>query len=224
MELNYFDLVASIIILMLGLKGIVNGFFKEAFGLLGIVGGIFVASRMGNEVGQYLSDSFFKFENSAAIGFTGFLVTLASFWVLMLVLGFAFKKLSSMSGLGPVDKVLGFIFGASKFFLIAAVIAHAAYNIKAVKSTIDSNMQTSVLFPILVETGSFIMKLDPVEISDEINETIDENVDVLKEKVQEKIDESTQEIVNEVKEQIKQQVEQNLTNISQKIEMTRDEN
>jgi membrane protein required for colicin V production len=31
MEINYFDLVASIIILLLGLKGILNGFFKEVY-------------------------------------------------------------------------------------------------------------------------------------------------------------------------------------------------
>ena len=219
MELNYFDLVAAIIILMLGLKGIINGFFKEVFGLLGIVGGIFVASRMGNQVGQYLSDIFFKFESNAAIGFTGFIATLASFWILMIILGFAFKKLSHMSGLGPMDKVLGFVFGASKFFLIAAVIAHAAYNIKAIKSTIDSNMQTSVLFPILVDTGSFIMKLDPIEMSDEINETIDENVNTVQGKVDETINNATQDIVNEVK----QRVEQNLTKMSQNIESIKEE-
>ena len=72
MEYSYFDIIATIIILFLGLKGIINGFFKELFGLLGIIGGIFIASRLGNEVGEYLSDMIFKFENSAAINFTGF--------------------------------------------------------------------------------------------------------------------------------------------------------
>ena len=199
MEYSYFDIIASIIILFLGLKGILNGFFKELFGLLGIVGGIFIASRLGNDVGQYLSDMIFKFQNSAAINFTGFLVTLAIFWLFMILVGFIFKKLSKMSGLGPVDKILGFIFGAGKFFLIAAVIAHAAYNIKAVKSSIDSTMKNSVLFPVLVKTGSFIMKLDPVEITDDINTSIDES----KEVIQNKIEKSTQKIVEDTKEEIK---------------------
>lgn len=217
MELNYFDIVASIIILLLGLKGIINGFFKEVFGLLGIVGGIFVASRVGDEVGQYISDMIFKFENSAAISFTGFLATLAVFWLLMLAIGFTFKKLSSMSGLGPVDKILGFIFGASKFFLIAAVIAHAAYNIKAVKSTIDGTMQNSILFPILVEAGGLIMKIDPVDISDEIDATLDENKKAMQEKIQETIENSTLDIVNEAKEQIKEQLEQNNSDIAEEV-------
>jgi len=72
MEFNYFDLVASIIILLLGLKGILNGFFKEIFGLIGIIGGIFIASRFGSDVGNYLNDLIFNFTNEGAVSFTGF--------------------------------------------------------------------------------------------------------------------------------------------------------
>ncbi len=209
MEFNYFDIVASIIILLLGLKGIINGLFKEVFGLIGIVGGIFLASRVGDTVGQYISDLIFNFENSAAISFTGFLFTLAIFWLLMILIGLIFKKLSLLSGLGPIDKILGFVFGASKFFLIAAVIAHAAYNIKAVKSSIDDSMNTSVLFPILVATGGFIMKLDPVGVTNDVNASIDVNAQAMQKKVNDTIDNSSLKIVNEAKQKIKEKTEAN---------------
>ena len=204
MEFNYFDIVVTAIILLLGLKGILNGFFKELFGLVGIIGGIFIASRLGDDIGQYLSDLIFKFENSSATSFTGFVATLAFFWLLMIAVGYAFKKLSHMSGLGVYDKILGFVFGASKFFLIAAVIAHAAYNIKAVKSTIDSTFENSVVFPILVSTGSVIMKLDPVEISDDINATIDKASDAVTSKAETAITKTAQEKVEEIKEELKE--------------------
>lgn len=207
MEFNYFDIIAAIIILLLGLKGIINGLFKELFGLIGIVGGIFIASRVGDTVGQYISDLVFKFENSAAISFTGFLFTLAIFWLLMIIVGLIFKKLSLLSGLGPVDKILGFLFGASKFFLIAAVIAHAAYNIKAIKSSIDNSMSTSILFPVLVATGGFIMKLDPVELTNDINTSIDESAKAMQDKINNTIDNSSLKIVNEAKQKIKEQIE-----------------
>lgn len=201
MEFNYFDLIVSIIILLLGLKGIINGFFKEVFGLIGIIGGIFIASRFGDSVGEYLSDLIFSFDNNSAISFTGFLATLAAFWLLMIVIGLIFKKLSSLSGLGAIDKILGFIFGASKFFLITAVIAHAAYNIKAVKSVIDdTDLQSSKLFPILVRTGSFIMKLDPVEISNDINATTES----IQNKAQSIIKKSTKSIADDTIKQIQE--------------------
>jgi len=204
MEINYFDLVAAVIILLLGLKGIINGFFKEIFGLVGIIGGIFVASRIGESVGTQLNTLIFNFTSPAAVSFLGFLTTLSLFWLLMVLVGFIFKKLSSLSGLGPIDKILGFIFGASKFFLIAAVIAHAAYSIKAVKSTIDSNMSNSILFPIMVETGAFIMKMDPVGMSADINKTIEESTDALQKKTQEIVENVTQEKLQEIEKNLKE--------------------
>lgn len=203
MEFNYFDLIVSIIILFLGLKGIVNGFLKEVFGLIGIIGGIFIASRLGDSVGKFLSDLIFNFDNNSAISFTGFLATLVVFWLIMIVVGLMFKKLSSLSGLGALDKILGFIFGVSKFFFIAAVIAHATYNIKTVKSILDdTSLKNSMLFPILVETGSVIMKLDPVEISDDIDKTTKS----FQNKAQDVISKSTKTIAEDVKKQLKDSI------------------
>jgi len=206
MEINYFDIVATIIILLLGLKGIINGFFKELFGLIGIIGGLFIASRFGDSVGEYLNNLIFNFSSPSAVSFLGFLTTLAIFWLLMILIGYTFKKLSSMSGLGPIDRILGFVFGASKFFLIAAVIAHAAYNIKAVKSTLDSVMQTSILFPIMVESGAFIMKIDPVGLSEDINTTIEQGSEAIKERTETLISESTQEEIQKIQDQLQEQM------------------
>lgn len=208
MEINYFDIVAAVIILLLGLKGIINGFFKELFGLIGIIGGLFIASRIGDDVGTYLNTLIFNFSSPSAASFLGFLATLALFWLLMILLGYAFKKLSSLSGLGPIDRICGFIFGASKFFLIAAVIAHAAYNIKAVKTTLDSVMETSILFPIMVESGGFIMKIDPVSLSEDINATIEDSTQAIKEKTDELINENVKEEIQKIKDQLKEQISQ----------------
>ncbi len=204
MEFNYFDIVAAIIILLLGLKGILNGFFKEVFGLIGIIGGIFIASRVGNVVGHYLSNMIFKFSNESAINFTGFLVTLALFWMLMIFIGFTFKKLSSLSGLSPIDRIFGFIFGAGKFFLIAAVIAYAVYNVKAIRSTLDSALKTSVLFPILVETGAYIMKIDPTHITKDINTTIAQTDKNMQKKAEDNVTQSALNKIDEIKKKLEE--------------------
>ncbi|SFV50061.1 Colicin V production protein [hydrothermal vent metagenome] len=148
MDLNYFDIVVGSIILLLGLKGIINGLFKEFFGLVGIVGGVFIASRLSESVGKSLSDLIFHFENSAAINFTGFLVVLATFWVAMIAVGHLLKKLSALSGLGIVDRIFGFIFGAGKFFFILSIISYALYNVKTIRINLEKPLKNSILFPI----------------------------------------------------------------------------
>lgn len=212
MEFSYFDVIVSILVLFLGLKGILNGFFKEIFGLIGIIGGIFIASRVGNSVGKLINDSVLKFQNDAAVSFTGFLVTLALFWLFMIGIGIIFKKLSSASGLGIFDKLLGFVFSTSKFFLIASVILYSTYNIKAMRTNLDSMMKNSLLFPILVETGSFIMKLDPIEISNEINSTIEKNSQILEENITKNIEDNALKIVEDTKKKLDMRSEENLSN------------
>jgi membrane protein required for colicin V production len=194
MEFNYFDLVITVIILFLGLKGIINGFFKEVFGLVGIIGGIFIASRFGDDVGEYLNNAIFMFQSQSAISFTGFLATLFVFWLIMIVIGLTFKKLTSMSGLSPLDRFFGFIFGASKFFLIASVIAHSLYNINSIKKTLDPMMEHSVLFPIMTETGAFIMKLDPVILKTDL----EKGVKSAQESIKNSTDTLTNNVVNDM--------------------------
>ena len=82
------------------------------------------------------------------------------------------------------------------------------YNINAVKSSVSGFMENSVLFPILVETGGFIMKIDTTEITEDINATIDEATEGVKEAVEEQVQEAvenaTQEIVDDAKAQIQE--------------------
>ena len=212
-NINYFDIVVGVVVLLLGLKGILNGFFKEFFGLLGIIGGIFIASRMSSEVGQIASDLIFKFDNQSAIDFTGFLITLAAFWLIMIFFGIIFKKFANASGLGPIDKLFGFIFGSAKFFLIAAVIVYAMNNIKAIAKNIEPMMQNSILFPVMVEVGGIIMKIDPSEVNESIKEQTKEVSDAIKEQTQEvkeKIEQSSDKLIDDGAKELIDDVKKNI--------------
>lgn len=208
MEFSIFDLIVGSIILLLGLKGILNGFFKELFGLIGIVGGIFIASRVASDVGGFLSDSIFKFDSPAAINFLGFLSTLAVFWGAMIFAGIVFKKFSKLSGLGLVDRVFGFILGSGKFFFIASVIIYSVYNFKAIRENFD--MEGSFMFPVLVETGRIIMHIDGESIANDINETIDDSLEKAKDVMSDEATKKILEVANEEKEALIKTVETKL--------------
>lgn len=209
MDFSIFDLIIGSIILLLGLKGIINGFFKELFGLIGIVGGIFIASRVATDVGTLLSDAIFKFDSPAAINFLGFLVTLSVFWGVMIGSGILLKKFSKVSGLGILDRIFGFILGAGKFFFIFAVITYVFFNFKTVRSNFD--IKDSFMLPILIETGDFIMHIDGDKLAD-VNSSIDSAVKKAKESLK---DEGTQillksasqekeKLINEVSKTLKE--------------------
>ena len=89
---------------------------------------------------------------------------------------------------------------------------HNSYNVKAIRGSIDSLAKNSFVFPVLVEAGSVIMKLDPVEISNDINETIDKGTEAIQDKISEVVSDSTLQIIKETKSEIQESIEQNLSN------------
>ena len=77
-----FDLIIIAITLILGLKGLFRGLIKEVFGIIGIIGAIFVASRISKEVGDLLAPVL-VLENEATIKLIGFVVSLVGVWLVV---------------------------------------------------------------------------------------------------------------------------------------------
>lgn len=176
MDLNYFDVAVGSIILLLGLKGLLNGFSKEVFGMVGIVGGVFVASHIGGYIGTFLSDTLFHFESATAVNLIGFIFALGIFWLLMVALGAGFKKLSSLSGLGPLDRGLGFIVGSSKFFFIFSIIVYALFSVTAIRENFEEKMAESFFYKPMLATGDFILHIETdnlPSLGEDANETDD---------------------------------------------------
>lgn len=171
MDLNYFDVAVGSIVLLLGLKGLLNGFSKELFGLIGIVGGLFVASHIGGAIGKFLNDLIFGFESVTAINLMGFIFSVGIFWLLMVALGAGFKRLSSLSGLGSLDRALGFMVGASKFFFILSVIVYALFSVTAIRENFGEKMKSSIFFEPMFATGNFILHIE----TDDVKNLMDSN-------------------------------------------------
>lgn len=198
MDFNLFDLIILAIVLLLGLKGVLNGFFKELFGLVGIIGGIYVASRSAEYFGNIINNALFHFDSTTTVTFTGFLVTFAAFWTAMVMLGILFKKLTHISGLGVVDKLFGFFIGSSKFFLIFSVILFAAYSIKSFRAIIEPQFENSLIAPIMVETGSIIMHLQPLDLDTTLQENVDKASSEAEKKLQEEMQKKAASLMKNV--------------------------
>ncbi len=178
-NISLFDIISLSLILILGIKGVINGFIKEVFGLIGIVGGIFLASRYAQNAGEFIQNNFYNFENKASLYLIGFIAVLILFWIFSIFLGFIIAKLLKMSGLGGLDKLFGFLVGSLKIFLVFSILAIALSNIAFIKSRTDKYMNKSFMYPIFIEVGRYIVKLDTNHIVEKVVSAKDNNLSKL---------------------------------------------
>lgn len=164
MNIVLFDLITLALVLILGIKGILNGFVKEFFGLLGIIGGIYFASRYAQDAGKVINDHLYVFGNQASLYLFGFIAVLIIFWITCIFLGYLISHALSMSGLGFLDKLAGFVVGSAKIFLVFSVLAVTLSNIEFIKSRIEPYVANSIMFPLFLKTGQYIVKLDTKEV------------------------------------------------------------
>lgn len=160
MDFNYFDVTIAAIVLILGIKGFMQGFIKEAFGLLGLVAGVYFASRLAGTAAAFIDTNFLHLENESLLRLIGFLVILILIWLGATILGAIFSKLTNQSGLGFINRLLGFVAGGGKYFLIFALIVTALSNVTLVKDNLEKYVKDSVLYPYLQEAGSYLINID----------------------------------------------------------------
>ena len=158
-NISFFDLAIGILLIIFGIKGLFSGLIKEVFGLIGIIGGIFVASRYARSVGDMIDSSLYHISNRSSIYFIGFLVTLLAFWLTAVLVGFLFTKLVSLSGLGLLNRILGFLIGSLKIFLIFSILIFILRSIEVFRENMDSKLQNSYIYPYLIKSGNYIVKL-----------------------------------------------------------------
>ncbi len=171
MDFNYFDVTISAIVLILGIKGFMQGFIKEVFGLLGLVGGVYFASRLSDTAATFIDTNFLPLENASLLKLIGFLAILIIIWVSATILGTIFSKLTSESGLGFLNRLFGFIAGGGKYFLIFALIVTALSNVTLIKDNLEKYINDSVLYPYLKATGSYLINLDTSDLGMTVSDT-----------------------------------------------------
>lgn len=206
-NLNYFDIVVLGLVVLLGLKGLLRGFIKEAFALIGIVGGVFIASRIALDTGTMV-DSIIPMSNNNTVLLVGFVVSLIAIWLIAYILGIILSKIFSLSGLGIFDRVLGFLFGAGKVFLLFSIITYAASQIETFKNKLDEKLSDSFMLPLLVESGAYIIKLDSAKLHNTISDSMDTVIDGSKDMIQDVSTDAIKNNIQEIKETVTKEIKE----------------
>jgi membrane protein required for colicin V production len=158
--LNSLDIIVFALVLMLGIKGILKGFVAEVSGFLAIIGGVFVASRFGAVMSDILGGIFSSL-NHTTLTILSFLVVFGLFWFGVVSFAGVLTKSLQNLGLGTLDKTLGFVVSGGKIFLVLSVIAFASSSIAFLKPKVEQLASDSIVYPIMVSTGGFLINLKP---------------------------------------------------------------
>lgn len=164
-NLNSLDMLIGIIVILMGAKGYIHGFFRELLGFVGIILGLFLASRFSLVMSTFISEHIAHIENKTLLTMVGFFAILAIVWFSIMSLGSILSKLTAASGLGFMNNILGFVLGGGKYFIIFAVMITALSNVALLKETLSKYTGSSLVAPYLLATGSYVINLDPKEIS-----------------------------------------------------------
>ncbi|RDU66374.1 CvpA family protein [Helicobacter didelphidarum] len=161
---NYIDIGILIIILLLGIRGLKNGLIHEIMGVIGIVLGIFIASKYCLQVGHYLKLAGLDFENETIIWTLAFILILSCIWIAFLVVGaFISRFVIIMPELAIVNYFGGYVFAALKYFVLLCIFVYALSQIGFLKTPINDYMKDTKSYPIIMEISQKIMSLDAIE-------------------------------------------------------------
>ena len=170
--MSIFDGIIIAITLILAVKGFFNGFIKEIAGLIGIVGGLFLASTYYHSAGVYINENLLTIKNPSAIDLVGFVAVFVGFWVICVFIGFLLTNILKISALGIFDRILGFFFAGAKFFILVSIIVFMLYKIEFIKEKIAPFTKNSIILPFMLEIGDKIIHLKPEEIKKDIQNHI----------------------------------------------------
>jgi len=198
--MSFFDIIILALITLLGLKGLFRGLTRELFAIIGIIGGVFIASRIASNTGG-LIDAIINIENDNTMLLVGFIVSLAIIWSAAYFAGIFLSTMFSLSGLGIFDKIFGFLFGAGKVFLLFSIIFYALSSVEAISKKMENVKQKSFIYPMLVASGGYIIKLN----NENIQTTISNKMDTVTTETKNKINQISDTVVNEKLKNLKEE-------------------
>jgi len=155
------DSILVVLIVILSFKGFFNGFARELVGFVGLIGGIFVASRAATPVANIIHDSI-QMGNMALIKLLAFLLVLAIIWGGSAFAATIFTALKAEPH-STFSRLFGMGIAGLKYFLIFSLISASLLGSNLIRDNFASGIRQSQLLPLLNRAGSFLIDLPPFD-------------------------------------------------------------
>lgn len=145
------------------LRGVWRGAIAQVFSIAGLVGGFVLASHFYLALSEKLAQAFPQLGAAQSISFALlFLLT----WICLAICGAWLARLFRRTGLGFLDRVWGFLFGALKALVAAVIIVTALTFVTPPESPI---LRQSKLVPYVYEAARLMVQITPGPVRDLFN-------------------------------------------------------
>ena len=182
MELMGFHVVDMIIVglvLFLAIRGLVNGFSKELFNFLALIGGIAIAARTNETVGKFIAEQNILPELSSDFQkLIGFATVLILILVIFNIISSIRTKFRTQTP-GVISRILGYLISVARYVFIFSLIIFGINNADFLREKLSKHYENSQLFQPMVELGRELLNANntPEEnITNKNNISSDNNV------------------------------------------------
>jgi membrane protein required for colicin V production len=167
-DFSMVDMIVVGLILFLSLKGIINGFSKELFNFIGLIGGVYFASRMNVPIGEFISRDIFPIENEPALKLVGFIAVFLIIWLASNIVSSIFEN-TLPDEVDFLSRILGYALTIIRYIAIFAIIIASSQNVEMIAEKLSKQSANSQVLPKLNEIGSDILNMRERNITKESN-------------------------------------------------------
>lgn len=161
---HYVDIAVIIIVAVLGLRGLKNGLIHEIMGVLGVVLGIYFASKYCIDGAKYIELAGLSFENRHILLMLAFILILALVWIGFIVLGVIISRfVVILPEIAIINYFGGYVFSALKYFVILCVVVYGLTQVGFLKDPIKELTEGTRSYPIMYEVAEKIMSIEALQ-------------------------------------------------------------
>ncbi len=151
------DIGILLLVFLLAWKGYFNGLMRELVGFIGLIGGIFVASRAADPLAKVLA-GILHMGNPALLKLLAFLLVLGIIWGGSAFVGTIFVSLRAHPQT-IVSRISGMLLAGVKYFLIFSLISASLTGSALIRDNFAHTLDQSRLLPVLNRVGSLLINL-----------------------------------------------------------------
>ncbi len=162
------DIIITVLVLFLAIKGLMHGFSKELLSFITIIGGITLGANFNTTVvniinGQHIvptiTESYSKI--------IGFIIIIISVWIVVSVISAIIHRFGSQN-ISPISRLFGYIISATRYFVIFALIIFGVSQSEFFKNEAKKLKTETKLFVPMTKIGATVLNID-------LNRTINES-------------------------------------------------